>query len=532
MHITCLQSLCVASQEASCNEGSNDASLALTSSRRAPCLRAKKGAKEFPRFLQLPPMTPRSSDEGHQQGLLVQVPSPPFSLCSLPTMAGFSLQACNGVAAKFKAQSGTTSEAARATIEDMNKHITLDPSKKMAYFEGKKIRTPMVVDAKTLNEPMRWRNRSGQVVFSVLPLAESRRRLKRAVTSERLDDFCAAVIMHRRKQEAKEAQGDERYNLMSLYGDTDSTSIGSGMFIHGIVTEEEDDAGRAESFKLLYPHQTMKGGKTPITQACRDVVKDIGSVLEELYETKVLQSTDEDRLLLKMQKKRVGRWYKDQADMLKTDPSVPMVRPKTVGCSHSTGAAAAQNNTGQHRDDTNATAEWGGVPDYHASLKNKRRTAFLIYLLVGPDCVLPVLVVQRKYTAIYFYGGNLSHGAVDVATYLDNLRPYCGGPEFDDDGDFEEPEDEDRVWISYYTKSMLPGASLTKQQYEMLHKTPRLFTIVPDVGSGQTEEDRKRNKLVISKKQQCRNYITTLTTMKIMQSSKDCGIVTRQSSLE
>jgi hypothetical protein len=122
---------------------------------------------------------------------------------------------------------------------------------------------------------------------------------------------------------------------------------------------------------------------------------------------------------------------------------------------------------------------------------------FFHYAVVRKNCVQPIIVVQNRFTTTFFYGFLTAHGTIHIGTFLNRMNLS-----FEASGNKEwikkvRPEwkvpaesGEQRVYVTYYTKSTLPVTCEIPRAYSLMRIAPRYFFTTRNAGGkGQVAAD-------------------------------------------
>jgi hypothetical protein len=271
--------------------------------------------------------------------------------------------------------------------------------------------------------------------------------------------------------------------------------------VHAVVTEskEHDKLVFPKTVKLLHEYKGTSNGICN-QQEIESTVKSIGNdVLNILtMSSNIMHALTEHK-----------DWWQRANDLHSQIPpctesnnAVFILDENVVGCHHTTCTIGTgfQNTSPVHTDTQSASANWAGLPDFHINLSENKNIGFLHYVVVGQECVQPILVIQDRLTMTFFYGASTAHGTVHIGTYLDKMNvafEVSGNRELVTEvrPEWKVPAElgEQRVYATYYTKRTLPVTCEIQKAYSLMRVAPRFFYPIKGGGKGQVAEDRNMN---------------------------------------
>lgn len=290
----------------------------------------------------------------------------------------------------------------------------------------------------------------------------------------------------KKKTAFRKKQSKQERMIKFGFGDSATDSV-KRLFLHAIHTTEKTD-----NTKLLkYSYKCSNDMETDVQSS----VYKLGSMMQYMFTEKICISSELKSLMLK-QKEKVSSWGLPQTK----EPTL-VEQMKNIG--HSMGVIGWDVTTPVHKDNSNASLDFGGFPDYHICLTDNPNIAFLVYVPMTGNRVMPILIVRRKNATTFFGGGSCYHGSVHIRTYLSAFAS-----QFERQGICNECPVQDewfspvgkcqRQFLTFFTRVSVPMIWHTIKGYEMIGKTPLSFCPKREKGKGQLKKNRSKRAIRLS----------------------------------
>jgi hypothetical protein len=389
-------------------------------------------------------------------------------------------------------EEGATHYVHEATVRDMESTLTFGECGTVTFGGNYVLEKPMIVDASSLDDgdPFCIRQEhDGMLTLMVAPIASSVEVISKGTgfkaTLKLKEDMAMSV---------QKKKGSTSRENMCHYGYS-SSPRSPGPFLHAIVKEKEENDVHVftRTVKLL---RKYKGTDAICEAAVKSIGNDILSILSKNSDTTLALTEHQEWW------KMANNLHSQLVPGTEYDKDVFVLDENVVGCHHTTCTIGTgfQQTSPVHTDVQSASANWAGLPDFHLNLSENKNIGFLHYAIVGKDRVQPIIVIQDRLTTTFFYGASTAHGTVHIGTYLDRINisfAASGNGELATEvrPEWRVPAErgEQRVYITYYTKSTLPVTCEIQRAYNLMRVAPRFYFTTKDGGKGQVADDREMN---------------------------------------
>lgn len=324
-----------------------------------------------------------------------------------------------------------------------------------------------------------------------------------AITGAKLDKAIkTSKLLEQTQKHASKDNGKSSREKMIKLGFNDSSQAACERVSVHCIHRKHIPNYKLKSLQFSYPSRSAV--TTDAAKVAKQLAKCIENILKQCF-CEQFGNTD----LFYQEEKLVYQWAKSQHHYTKNFP-------KITNLGHSMVVIAMSQTSQTHLDSQNSQMNFGGHPDYHMCLTDNPNIAFLVYLPVGKNYILPLLVQQRKWATTFFYGGSFQHGSVHIGSYLNEYCKLSGNilthMDFPLQPEWWQPirTQTQRFFLATYTRSSLPMIYKTLQAYQAINQEPKLFQPKRGNGEGQMKFDRHNQAIRISKYELTAEYLSQL----------------------